>query len=179
MQVIHSAWASRALALGVLAMVTLGATAGQATSAHERLAAQSLEGVWRVAKVVKVGANAGTDSHPQPSLQIFYRGYFSIVRDNSSEPRKPSPAPADPANLTDSEKIARYDEWAPFGASAGTYEVEGDTLITHNVVAKQVRGMTLTEEATIKFEGRDRFVATAKFEPGVPPGRQTTYTRVR
>jgi hypothetical protein len=36
-------------------------------------------------------------------------------------------------------------------------------------------GMSVTEEATIKFEGPDTFVATAKSEPGVPAGRQTTY----
>jgi hypothetical protein len=178
MQVSHSARASRTLALGVLAMFTLG-LAGQARAAEGRPTAKSFEGVWRITKVVMTGANAGTDSHPQPGLEIFYRGYFSIVRDASSEPRRPSPAARDPGALTDGEKIARYDEWAPFGASAGTYEVHGDTLITHNIVAKQVRGMTLTEEATIRFEGSDTFVATAKSEPGVPAGRQTTYTRVR
>ena len=170
--------ASHALALTIAATLML-ALAGQAAFAKGRPTAKSFEGVWRITKVVTPGANARTDNHPQPSLQIFYRGYFSIIRDSSSEPRKPSPAAADPTKPTDDEKIARYDEWAPFGASAGTYEVDGDTLITHNIVAKQVRGMTLTEEATFKFEGGDTFVATAKVEPGVPAGRQTTYTRVR
>jgi hypothetical protein len=177
MQVNHPARAAHVLALGLLAMFLLG-SAGAAAAAPGPTA-KSFEGVWRITKVVIPGPNGGTDTHPQPSLQIFYRGYYSIVRDTSSEPRKPSPAAGDPAALTDAEEIARYDEWAPFGASAGTYEVEGETLITHNIVAKQVRGMTLTEEATIRFEGRDTFVAAAKSEPGVPPGRQTTYTRVR
>lgn len=60
---------------------------------------------------------------------------------------------------------------------AGTYEVKGNTLIEHNIVAKMVRGMTLTEEATITFGG-DTFVASAA--PGQPNSdRQTTYTRVR
>jgi hypothetical protein len=160
-------------------MSTLGPF-GQAAFAKELPAGKSLEGVWRITKVViPSGPNAGTDTHPQPGLQIFYRGYFSLVRDNSSAPRSPSPPPGDATKLTDAEKLARYDEWAPFGASAGAYELMGDTLITHNLVAKQVRGMNLTEEATIRFEGRNTFVATAKSEPGVPPGRQTTYTRVR
>jgi hypothetical protein len=155
------------------ACVTAGAAAQEAPTAA------SLEGVWKVTKVVRTGADARVDTHPQPGLQIIYRGYYSIVRDNSSEPRKPSPAAKDPANLTDTEKAARYDEWAPFSASAGTYELKGDTLVTHNVVAKQVRGMTLTEVATIKFTG-DTFVATARSPPGAPAGeRQTTYTRVR
>jgi hypothetical protein len=178
MQANRSARASRALALGILAMFTLG-SAAQAASVDENPTAKFLEGVWRITKVVVPGANGTTDSHPQPGLEIFYRGYFSIVRDTSREPRKPSPAAHDPSQLTDAEKLARYDEWAPFGASAGAYEVEGDTLVTHNIVAKQARGMNLTEEATIRFEGADTFVATAKTEPGVPAGRQTTYTRVR
>jgi hypothetical protein len=88
-----------------------------------------------------------------------------------------SPVPKDPEKLTDAEKIARSNEWAPFGASAGTYEVRDNTLITHAVVAKNVGTMTLTEQATIKFEG-DTFIAHPK--PGEPNSdRQTTYTRVR
>jgi hypothetical protein len=175
MQSIRSARASRALALGALAMFTLGSAA----FAEGSPTAKSFEGVWRVTKVVTTGANVATDNQPQPGLEIFYRGYFSIVRDTSRGPRKPSPAAQNPSQLTDTEKIARYDEWAAFGASAGTYEVKGDTIITHNFVAKQVRGVGMTEEATVNFEGADTFVATAKSEPGVPAGRETTYTRVQ
>jgi hypothetical protein len=156
------------------------ATAAAGAAAQETPTAASLEGVWKVSKVVTTGAGARVDTHPQPGLQIIYRGYFSIVRDNGSEPRKPSPSAKDPTNLTDTDKAARYDEWAPFAASAGTYELRGDTLITHNIVAKQVRGVGLTEEATIRFEGADTFVATAKSPPGTSAyGRETTYTRVR
>ena len=65
-----------------------------------------------------------------------------------------------------------------FAASASTYEVSGNTLITHNIGAKNVRGMTLTEEATIQKMDGDMFVAAPK--PGEPNSdRQTTYTRVR
>jgi hypothetical protein len=166
-------------ALAAIAALAFG-TAAAGASAQETPTAATLDGVWKVTKVVKTGADARVDTHPQPGLQIIYRGYFSIVRDTASELRKPSPAAKDPANLTDADKAARYDEWAPFAASAGTYELKGDTLITHNIVAKQVRGVGLTEEATIRFEGADTFVATARSAPGTPAYvRQTTYTRVR
>jgi len=149
------------------------AVSGQAAFGQEPLTAKSFEGVWKATRFVVTGANARTDTNPQPSLLIFYRGYYSIVRDNSREPRKQAPDPKDPAKPTDAEKIAKYDEWAPFAASAGTYEVKGNTLITHNVLAKQVKGVTKTEEATIKFEG-DSFVA------GAPDSdTQITYTRVQ
>jgi hypothetical protein len=149
------------------------AVSGQAAFGQEPLTAKSFEGVWKATRFVSTGANGRTDNNPQPCLTIFYRGYFTIVRDNSKEPRKQSPDPGDPAKPTDAEKIAKYEEWAPFAASAGTYEVKGNTLITHNVLAKQVKGVNLTEEATIKFEG-DSFTAS-----GPSGDKQTTYTRVR
>lgn len=167
-----SAHVSPCLALVILAFGF--AYSQPAAFAQEAPTAKSFEGVWKITKVVAKGV---TDSNPQPSLQIFSRGYFSIIRTNSSEARKASPPSKDPDKLTDAEKIARYDEWAPYAASAGTCEVKGNTLITHNVVAKMVMGMTLTEEATIKFEG-NTFVASPM--PGQPnSGRQTTYTRLR
>src|SRR6476620_4619044 len=106
--------------------------------------AQSLEGVWKVSKVVQGGV---VDTKPQPGLLIFTRGYYSTTRVTAREARKQAPAPKDPARLTDAEKIAFYNEWAGYGASAGTYELKGNTIINHNIVAKMVRGMTLTEEA--------------------------------
>lgn len=166
------------LALALLATAAL-AIPREAASAPPKLNAEALEGVWKVTKVVRTGANAGTDDHPQPSLQIFYRGYYSLIRDNAAQPRNAAPDPSDPARLTDADKLAKYDEWAPFAASAGPYEIRGNTIVTHNVVAKQVKGVGLTEEATIEFGG-DTFTATAKNPPGSPPGEHsTTYTRVR
>jgi hypothetical protein len=162
---------SRSFALAGLAAAVL-AFSGQAAVSQTPVTAKSLEGVWKVTKVVMPGPNGSIDTHPQPSLQIFYQGYFSLVRDNGAAPRQPSPPVTDPSKLTDEEKLARYAEWAPFSAAAGTYEVEGDTLI-------KAGGVGLTEEATIVFTG-DTFVATAKATGGAPnAGRQTTYTRVR
>jgi hypothetical protein len=137
--------------------------------------AESIEGVWKVTKVVQAGV---VNANPQPGLLIFTRGYYSATRVTADEARKPSPAPKDPAHLTDAEKIAFYNEWAGYAASAGTYEVKGNTIINHNILAKMVRGMTLTEEAIILNFDDNSFVATPK--PGSPNSdRQTTYTRVR
>jgi len=174
MRFILSAPTSRSAALGVLASFAF-TFPGQAAFAQEGLTAKSIEGVWKVTKVVQAGVVNPT---PQPGLLIFTRGYYSTTRVTASEARKQAPAPKNPAHLTDAEKIALYNEWAGYGASAGTYEVRGSTIVNHNVVAKMVRGMTLTEEANIlKFDGNS-FVARGK--PGNPNSdRQTTYTRVR
>jgi hypothetical protein len=148
---------------------------GQAAIAQEGLTSKSLEGVWKVTKVVQAGV---VNNSPQPSLYIFSRGYYSALRVNGSEERKEAPVPKDPTHLTDAEKIAFYNEWAPYAASAGTYEVKGNTMVNHNVLAKMARAMTLTEEAIIRNFDGNSFIAQPK--PGNPNSdRQTTYTRVR
>jgi len=162
----------RSLVLVILAALVIP---GSPALAQEPLTAKALEGVWKVTKVVQAGV---ANTNPQPGLLIFTRGYYSTTRVTASEARKQSPAPKDAAHLTDAEKIAFYNEWAGYAASAGTYEVKGDTIINHNILAKMVRGMTITEEAMIeKFDGNS-FVARPK--SGNPNSdRQTTYTRVR
>jgi hypothetical protein len=71
---------------------------------------------------------AVTISNPQPSLAIFTRGYYSAVVVTGTQPRAAVAPPKDPQNLTDAEKIARYEQWGPFIAIAGTYEIKGSTL---------------------------------------------------
>jgi hypothetical protein len=145
------------------------------TVAAQELTPEYCEGVWKIAKVASDGT---VNANPQPGLVIFSRGYFTIVRVTSAEPCRQAPQVGGPAQLTDAVKIARHDEWLPFGASAGTYEVKGQMLITHNIVAKNVGGMNITEESTVRVIDRDTFSASAG--PGQPTaGRETTYVRVR
>lgn len=160
----------RALELLPLAAIVLAACV-RASFAAEMPTSKSLEGVWKLTKVVRPKMDA--DTHPQPGLLIFAQGYFSIVRDHSPVARKPSPEPKNAAKLTDAEKVARYEEWAPFTASAGTYEIKGSAIVTHNLVAKQAKGMTMTEAVTIRFDG-DTFVTGA-----AENDTHLTYTRVR
>lgn len=96
----------------------------------------SLEGAWRVTEVVVTGANASTNKTPQPGLYLFTKKHYSVVSVRGVAPRKDIPAAKDAANLTDAEKMARYEAWDPFTANAGTYEVKGNTLTTRAIVAK-------------------------------------------
>ena len=165
---------SRPVALVALAAIAFSFS-GEVAFAQENLTAKTLEGVWKVTKVIQGGV---VNANPQPGLLIFTRGYYSTTRVTAGEARPQAPAPKDPAHPTDAEKIAFYNEWAGYAASAGTYEVKGNTIINHTVLAKMVGGMTLTEEAVIeKFDGNS-FVARPK--PGSPNSdRETTYTRLR
>ena len=103
-----------------------------------------IEGVWKISEVVWA---AGTPrqgtviTDPGPGLMIFTRGYFSTVT-VGRQPRTAAAAAKDRQNLTDAEKIARFEEWRPLNASSGAYEVKGSTVIKRSMVAKSVRVMT-------------------------------------
>jgi hypothetical protein len=116
-----------------------------------------VEGVWKVTEWVLPGRNAaekGTSiTNPEAGLVIFTKGYYSqlVVR----QPRTAVPEPKDPQNLTDAEKIARYEHWRPFTANSGTYEVKGSTLIIRGMVAKNVAVIAngTSVELTFKLDG--------------------------
>jgi hypothetical protein len=105
-----------------------------------------VEGVWKVAEVVTPGRNpaekGATDSNPQPSLIIFTKGYYSQVLVPGAQARTAVEPAKDPQNLTDAEKIARYEQWNQFVANSGTYEIKGSTIIRRVIVAKNVAVMT-------------------------------------
>ena len=130
------------LVVGMLLVALVGA---------ENYAVQSptktqVEGVWKVTEVVMPPKNpaekATSITDPQPGLMIFTKGYYSAIVVRGTQPRAAVAAAKDPANLTDAEKIARYEQWNTFTANSGTYEVKGSTLNMHPIVAKNVEVMT-------------------------------------
>jgi hypothetical protein len=88
-----------------------------------------IEGVWKIVEVTETSnpadKDATTNSSPQPGLIIFTKGYYSQLAVRGSQPRASVEAPKDPMNLTDAEKIARYEQWGPFTANSGSYEIRG------------------------------------------------------
>lgn len=115
-----------------------------------------LEGVWKVAEVVVPPSSptekGTTITTPQPGLLIFTKGYYSGMAVTAGQPRPTFEPAKDPQNLTDAEKIARYDQWRQFLANAGKYEVKGSTLLLHAMVAKNVSVMTSTTPTTWEFK---------------------------
>jgi lipocalin-like protein len=140
--------------------------------------APSLQGAWRVTESVVTGANAETNTNPQPGLFLFTKQHYSIVTVNGTAPRKNFDTARDPAKLTDAEKIARYEVWDKFSANSGTYKVSGSTLTTHPLVAKNpaVMGPEITRE--FKIEG-NTLTLVRKSPAGQPASVTTTrLTRV-
>jgi hypothetical protein len=121
----------------------------------------SVEGVWKIAEVV-VPATAPdakgtpiTVSNPQPGLIIFTKGYFAGTAVAGQQERAAVAAAKDPQNLTDAEKIARYEQWRNFIATSGAYEIKGSTLIMRPIVAKEVGAMTSGAQLTWEFKLED------------------------
>ena len=161
----------------VMAVGLMTAAALLTTPLSALAAGKGLEGVWKVTDVVVTGANPITNPKPQASVYIFTHGHYSQVADTSREPRT-SVTFKDPASPTDAEKLAKYQEWAPFGAQAGTYELKGATLIRHPIVAKNVAALTPPGESEIKITG-DTLVMVSKAPAGQPAREQRlTLTRV-
>jgi len=168
-----------ALTAGVLLSVATGAAAAEAAGAKGGKAA-SIEGVWKVSNVVITGANPITVTSPQPSLYIFDRGYFALVQVTGDKPRTATPAFKDPAKPTDAEKLARYEEYAPFGAQAGTYVLKGGKLTRTATVAKAQVAMSGTPYDVDATLSANTLVLTGHAAAG-QPARETkiTLTRVK
>lgn len=140
----------------------------------------TLEGVW---KVVEVRISHGkdsivTDSSPQPSLMIFTKRYYSVLAIRGGNPRAAVEPAKDPQNLTDAEKIARYESWRQFVANSGTYDIKGSTIIRRPIVAKSVDVMTSETPAAdeFKLEGNTLWLIVTR-DPAIPE-RRVKWTRI-
>ena len=137
--------------------------------------AAPIDGVWKIAEVVTTGANPATNTSPQPSVIIFARGHYSWLSVGGTTPRKQSAAAATPGKLTDADKAARYDEWNPFTANTGTFEIKGSTLTRRILVAKNVSVMSSTTPNVqdFKLEGDTLWLT------GPAPGDPKSQTRFK
>lgn len=117
-----------------------------------------VEGVWKIAERIVPGTHplakgvTITNTNP-PSLIIFTRGHYSQVYLGSAESRTAVARAKDPQNLTDAEKIARFEQWRPLFANAGTYEIRGSTLSINPIVAKNANQMNGSHAVEFKLEG--------------------------
>ena len=138
---------------------------------HKSFKPGPLEGVWKITEVTTTGANPATISNPQPSLVIFTKGHYSFTSVNSEGPRPTFAAAKDPKKLTDAEKMARYEQWSPFSANAGSYDVKGTTLTRRPLVAKNetVMAKNSSIESEFKLDG-NTLSLTTKSMPGQPAG---------
>jgi hypothetical protein len=133
----------------------------------------SLQGAWRVLSVVVTGDGASANKSPQPGIFIFTKQHYSIVMLNGTAPRKNFANPANPDKLTDAEKIARFTAWDELTANSGTYEIKGNVLTTHPVVAKNPAVMGVAQTRDVKITG-NTLTLVQKSPAGQPASTSTT-----
>lgn len=140
----------------VVALLLIGLVAAENSAVQSQTTKTQVEGVWKLAEVVPPPQNPAEKptsiTDPQPGLIIFTKGYYSSMAVRAREPRAAVAAAKDPANLTDAEKIARYEQWRTFIANSGTYELKGSMLQMRAVVAKSVDVMTSATPITWEFK---------------------------
>jgi hypothetical protein len=114
--------------------------------------------VWKIAELIIPGSLPGANGvdirqgNRPPNLLIFTKGYYSELIEMGTASRPAVAPPTDPQHLTDAEKIARYEQWRPFTAHSGTYEIAGSILTRHPIVAKNVE--TVRQGTGVPFEIR-------------------------
>ncbi len=154
-------------AIGLIgALLVVGATAVPLAQT-----APALQGAWRVAEIVVTGANASSNTSPQPGLYVFTGQHYSIITVNT--PRKDFGNAANAAKLTDAEKAARFEAWDAFTANSGTYQVSGITLTTRPMVAKNPGVMGTTSTREFKIDGKT-LTLIQKSAAGQPASQTTT-----
>jgi hypothetical protein len=97
----------------------------------------SIQGVWQVVEVTMTGATPGTITipEPRPNLTILTAKHYSRVEVHAEGPR---PMLADVTKASADELRAA---WGPFVGEAGTYDVDGNVITMHPMVAKSPAAM--------------------------------------
>jgi len=140
--------------------------------------AGSIEGAWKLVKIVRTGSQPVNLTNPQPGFTIYAHGHYATVTDNSPAARKAAPALKDPANPTDADRLAKFAEWGPVQAQAGTYVLKGATLTRMPAVAKNAGqiGQPNVQQITIKG---DTLTMVSQAPPGQTGTQTVTMTRVK
>ena len=107
-----------------------------------------LVGVWKPVEIFiasNATAHAGDKAGPAgPGLWFFAAHHYAVLDVHTTESRPPLP----PSEPTAAQLMAT---WGPFGANAGTYQVEGGTITMQPTVAKNPQLMTPGRKVTLSY----------------------------
>jgi hypothetical protein len=163
----------------VMGIVTAAASVGFSQAKPSTL---PIKGVWKRVSTVTTGADPSNVSNWSPNVYIYTDKHYSHIFESDGVRRPPLAPPKDPDKLTDAEKLAQREAWAPFTANGGTYEVKGSSVIHHQLVAKApapsagYAAETLAGFESVKIEG-NTMVRIAKTADGKGVVT-TTFTRL-
>ncbi len=154
-----------ALALCVTSLLTV--------TARAQSKAPGLVGAWRLTELKRAGPNAETLKNPQ-GLLIFTGKHWSRMYVDSDQPR------AEIRDLKKADAAEIIASWGSFVAASGTYELSGDTLTSHALIAKNPGVMASGNLAvfTFRIEGNTLTMTDVRNATG-PVANPRTFTYVR
>ena len=129
------------------------------------------DGVWQAVEVTHGGP---VPIKPGPNLTIFAGRHYSRIDVQTDKAR---PVLDNPNNAT-AEQLRQV--WGPLVAEAGTFEVAGDQITLHPMVAKNPAVMepNVTLVYSFKLEG-DKLTLTAERDRNGPVARPVSVELVR
>lgn len=130
-----------------------------------------IEGVWKITEVRGTGADGKveTEKATQPSMYLFTKTHYSIIYVNSDKPRM---AMEDYSKATKEELLATFVN--QFVANAGTYDVKGDKLTVHPMVAKSPGYMKEGTWATSKMTMNGKMLTLVSESSNTGPVKNPT-----
>jgi len=136
--------------------------------------AQSITGVWQVTEEKTTGDGGKTSKVTQPSMYLFTKDHYSVIRVTSDNER---PA-IDTATATAEQLRDVYVD--SFVANAGKYEFKGGKLTIWPSVAKSPTYMKAGSTGTfaVKITGKTMWI-TSESAQGSPVKNPTTLTLTR
>ena len=113
---------------------------GLFTTVEPALAQSELDGAWEIVEASGHNANGEWKNESvQPSLYLFHNNYFSRLLVRGDEER-PLFEEGESIETVSVEKLRA--NYSLFGANAGTYEINGSSIIFHRMIAKHPNNMT-------------------------------------
>jgi hypothetical protein len=119
-------------------------------SACARQTPRSIQGVWRAIEQTINGSTL-TGEKLGVGYIIYTANHYAVVRETGSPPR------LQVDSITTASASDLRAMWGPFVAQIGTYELKGDHLIQHIVVAKMPINMTDGQDGQNPGGSRVRF----------------------
>ncbi len=134
---------------------------------------QKIEGVWAFTEITTTGPNGSTKQVSQPSMYIFTKKHYSVIRVTADAPRPE----VDVATATAEDLRKVFVDG--FVANAGTYELKGGKLTMRPMVAKSPGFMKsdVFVTSSVKMEGTTLTLVSESSNTG--PAQNPTTTKLR
>ena len=137
--------------------------------------AQNVAGAWRLDEIKSSATGVPSGKFTNPNMYLFTKGSWSIIRVEGDKPRSMEPW----ATMTPEQVVDTYIK--QFSASAGTYDMKGDTLTMKTTIAKNPAYMARANwiSYTVKItDNTMTLTATATNEGPIKNPQIMTLTRL-